>query len=168
MDRGIPQNIHPLLNTLSSDLWTLIYEMDPTYHHIYRRLWTHDIKIQKVFVKSFTTTLEMEMYLFYSNGIHRKWLETLFHQSSQSLTRWFWVLLSDTRDKQLDHHLQLLPTPSFTSLRFFDTLVERDEFISSLVSMRSNESNISNISNISNMSIYDFISFYKQRFGFEI
>ena len=162
MASGITQDIHdihPLLNILTSDLWTLIYEMDPTYHHIYRRLWTHDIMVQKVFVK------KMEMYLFYSNGIHQKWLETLFHHSpSQSMTRWFWVLLSDTREKQLDHpsldYIQLLPTPSFTSLRFFDTLVERDEFISSLISNESIGSNMSNI------SIYDFISFYKQRFGF--
>ena len=163
MDRGISQDIrdiHPLLNILTSDLWTLIYEMDPTYHHIYRRLWTHDIIVQKVFVKK----IEIEMYLFYSNGIHQKWLETLFHHSpSQSMTRWFWVLLSDTRDHTSLDHLQLFPTPSFTSLRFFDTLVERDEFISSLISMRSNESIGSNESNI---SIYDFISFYKQRFGF--
>ena len=143
MDRGINldiHDIHPLLNTLTSDLWTIIYEMDPTYHHIYRRLWTHDIIVQKVFVKK----IKSEMYLFYSNGIHRKWLDSLFHHSPQSLTRWFWVLLSDTQDKQVDHvsldHLQLLPTPSFTSLRFFDTLVERNEFISSLVSIGSNES----------------------------
>jgi hypothetical protein len=135
---------------LPPELWLQIYQWDPTYYTTFSRLWTHDIILHRVeYIRSTPT------YIWYSDGVHRKWIHSVFAPSSKKeneespssfydeseLTKRFWVLqsdgiprgLDDDNDKALKNifadHSKNSEYSKWTSLHFFDTLEERNEFI---------------------------------------
>ena len=136
---------------LPPELWLKIYQWDPTYYTTYSRLWTHDVILYRVeYIRSSPT------YIWYSDGVHRKWIHSVFAPSSKKeneeespssfydeseLAKRFWVLqsdgvpraLDDDNDKALHNnfsdHSKDSKGSKWTSLHFFDTLEERNEFI---------------------------------------
>ena len=116
------------ISLLPLEIQREIFYWDPTFHLLYKRLWTHDIIIDTIEYEGLNSSC-----IWYSNGIHRKWNYSNFISDNSSLfddeesSRRFWVLQADS---DLSFHPDVTDEKiKWTSLHFFNTLKARNKFI---------------------------------------